>query len=460
MSAHPRFAILALAFPLALGIVSQRAAAQVADFRARLDSLFTLLDRNQRTMGAITIRKSGRILYQRTIGFRDSATSGWLPSDDETTFRVGSVTKPLTAVLIYQLVEERRLSLDTKLSPYFPQIPGSDSITIRDLLGHTSGLTDYAQGMDVMVPLDRAALLRRISAQPLQFPPGTQRRYSNSNYLLLGYVVEAVTRSTYDEQLQRRIVNRVGLRRTHLGGAVAPAANDSRAYYFNDGHWEPQPDHVIQNAGAAGGVISTSLDLTLFLSALFQHRLISAASMSEMTNGYFDGSRRNGKGLGPFSIPGTAKSGFSHDGSIGAHASLIGHVPEDSLSLALTINGYNYPQNRIFFQVWGILYGTGVPLPSFTPVTLDDSTAAAVAGVYSAAGYGLTIVVRRTGATLSAQTDGQDSFPLTYVGQNQFLFIPDGILIEFAAAVEGVSPRFTLYQQHAAIPFTRTTRIP
>ena len=206
MSNRSRFALLAVAVLVALGIVPRRAVAQAANFDARLDSLFTILDTNRRLMGAITIRKADRILYDRTIGYRDSSASSWVRSDSETQFRVGSVTKPFTAVLIYQLVDDHRLSLDAELSRFFPQISGSDSITVRDLLGHTSGLPDYTQDMDPMVALDRAALLQRISAKPLQFRPGTRRRYSNSNYLLLGYILEAVADSTYEAQLQIHIV--------------------------------------------------------------------------------------------------------------------------------------------------------------------------------------------------------------------------------------------------------------
>lgn len=456
MSNRLQFALVAWLAVAAFDNFARVARAQPANFSTRLDSLFTILDSHQRLMGAITIRKADRVLYERIIGYRDSSESGWMRSDSLTEFRIGSVTKPFTAVLIYRLVDDRRLTLDTHLSRFFPEIRASDSVTVRDLLGHTSGLPDYARGIDPMSALDRAALLQRIADKPLQFRPGTQRRYSNSNYLLLGYIIEAVTDSTYAAQLRRHIVDRIGLRRTRLGDSKAPTANESRAFYFDRGHWERQPDHALENAGAAGAIISTSNDMSRFLAALFQERLISRGSLFEMTNGFDDGSRRSGKGLSPFAIPGTAKSGFSHDGSIGAHSALVGYVAEDSLAVALTINGHNYPQNRIFFLVWNILYSTGAALPSFTPVALADTVATPLVGVYSAAAYGLTITIRRPGARLEAQAEGQDPFPLTYVGKNRFQFVEAGILIDFDAAVEGVSPRFTLYQQHGVIPLTRT----
>lgn len=450
---HHVFFAFALALIFGAGLV--RAAAPAPDSRARLDSLFTILDASQRMMGSVTVRKGNRVFYQRSIGYRDSTASGWIPSDSLTEFRIGSVTKPFTAVMIYQLVDEKRLRLDTKLSKFLPQLASADSVTIKDLLGHTSGMPDYTQGMDPMVKLDRDALLKRIASRPLQFSPGTKRRYSNSNYLLLGYVIESVTKSNYDVQLEKRIVDRAGLERTHFGGAVTPARNESRAYFFNGGRWELQPDHVIENAGGAGGIVSTSSDMSLFLAALFQGRLISKASLAEMTHGFDDGTRVNGKGIGPFSIKGTSKTGFSHDGGIGAHSALVGYVPEDSLSLALTVNGHNYPINRVFSLVWNILYGTDMPLPSFTPAALTSATATSLVGAYASDAYGLKITIRRAGDGMEGQTEGEAPFPLTYIGKNRFVFERDGILVEFADAVAGASPQFTLYQQLYAIPLAR-----
>ena len=432
-----RHACLCLVFALPFLLPSGRATAQAPDSRARLDSLFTILDTHHRMMGSVTVRKGGQVFYQRAIGFRDSTAQGWIRSDNETQFRIGSVTKPFTAVLVYQLIDEKRLSLDGTLSGFVSQLASADSVTIRDLLGHTSGLPDYTQGMDPMVSLDRDALLERIAAHPLQFTPGTRRRYSNSNYVLLGYVIESVTKSTYAAQLEKRITKPLGLTRTRVGGPVMSAGNESRAYFFTGGHWARQPDHVIENAGAAGGVVSTTGDMTRFLSALFGGRLISKASLAEMTNGFDDGKRKSGKGISPFTIPGTPKAGFSHDGGIGAHSALMGYVPEDSFSLALAINGHNYPMRQVFFSVWNILYGTGAALPSFTPVALPAKTAASLAGAYAADAYGLKIAIRRNGDGMEGQTEGQDPFPLAYIGNHRFVSDAAGILIEFATRLTG-----------------------
>jgi D-alanyl-D-alanine carboxypeptidase len=445
---------------LLLAALPAAATAQAPNARLRLDSLFDILETNQRVMGTVSIRRGDRVLYQRSLGYRDSAATGWVRADSATMYRVGSITKPFTAVMVYQLIDERRLTLDTKLSRFFPQLPHADSITIRDLLGHTSGLPDFTQGMDVRRSLTRDSILTRIATMPAPFRAGTRRRYNNSNYVLLGYIVESVTSSSYAVQLERRIARRAGLKRTRFGGAVDPARNESRAYYFGDNQWQRQADDAIDNADGAGAIVSTTSDLTRFLAAIFAGRLISPSSRHELTHGFVEETRTNGKGLGPFTIPGTTKSGHSHDGSIGAHTALMGYVPEDSLALALTINGHNYPINRVFFQVWDILYGTAAPLPTFAPVPLPDSIATPLVGTYTAPDYGITIAVRRTGQALEAQTVGQDPFPLTYIGDRRFLFVPAGIMIEFGVPTSGSADRFTLFQQKLAIAFRRREPAP
>lgn len=450
----PRSRNAVVCFALVFLPFAGTAAAQSGFDRARMDSLFDVLERNDRMMGAVTVRKGERVIYQRALGLRDAETRS--PADAETMFRVGSVTKVFTAVMIYQLVDEKRLGLDTPLARFFPRVANAGRITIADLLGHTSGLPDYSAGMDRRTPLTAAELARRIESLPAAFEPGTRWQYSNTNYTLLGFIVEAVTRSTYGEELGRRIVRRAGLRRTRYGGAVNPAANEARAYFYEDGGWKLQPDESLEVAAGAGAVVSTTADLTRFIAALFAGRLVSAASLAEMQRGITDPSGyAHGKGFSPFTVPNTGRSGFSHNGSVGAFTAVLGYVPRDSLAVALTINGHNYPQNRVFFAVWGILYGTPVTLPSFAPVPLADTALAPLEGIYTSAAYGLTITVRRTADGLQAQTEGQDPFPLTAVGPRTFVYVKDGILVEFREPVDGAAPGFALFQQTAAVALTR-----
>jgi CubicO group peptidase (beta-lactamase class C family) len=450
-----RFAVrAAIATVLATG--KPLASQPVADARrmtARLDSLFTIMESHERLMGTVTVRRGGRVLYQRSIGYRDSVSTGGNRADRGTAYRAGSLAKPFTATLIYQLRDQGRLSLETPLARFFPALPASDSITIRHLLGHTSGLGDHTAGLDLRVPITRDSILRRIAARPRAFRPGTQRRYNNSGYWLLGEIASAVTGTPLHALLDARIAKPLGLTRTRFGGEVAPARNEARAFYFTDGRWTLEPDDAMEIAGGAGALVTTSDELTRFLVALFAGRLLSPSSLFEMTNGFADATRVNGKGLSPFFIPGTEKTGYSHDGSMGAFTAMMGYVPADSVAVAFTLNGHNYPQRRLFFHIWDIVYGSDAPLPSFAPMALSDSLAQAFVGAYGTGGLVITVRTRADG--LEAQTTGQDSFPLTYIGARRFVNVPSGILIEFAEPQQGRSPRFTLFQQKAEAALDR-----
>ncbi len=439
----------------AAALPARAAEAQAPGFRERLDSVFTRFDRHARMMGSVTIRRGDRVLYQRSLGYRDSVGDGWVRADSATAYRVGSVAKPFTAVLIYQLIDEGRLTLETSLATFFPSIAQADRITIRDLLGHTSGLPDHTQGLVSTVPIAPDSVLQRIAARPLHFPPGTRRQYSNSNFYLLGRIVEQLGSTPLERRLQQRIVAPLALRRTYLGRSVDAAHNEARAYYFSDGHWELQEDDAIGNAGGAGAVVASSADLATFLTALFAGRLISPGSLHEMTTGFSTGTVRNGKGLSPFALGVSGREGFSHDGSIGAHTAVVGYEPQDSLAVAIVVNGHNYPINRIFFHAWRALYGAPDTLPTFVPLAVPDSIAAAVAGDFHAPDWGIALVVRSRGGAVEAQSPGQSAFPLVYLGGRRFMNERDGILLEFGAPVGGRAPALTLLQQKYQIPMER-----
>ena len=144
------------------------------------------------------------------------------PSTDQR-FRVGSVTKTFTATIVLQLVAERRLRLSDTIERHLPGVvPGGKKITIRQLLNHRSGLANFTDYGDWLQRASRSPSFRPIdtlrfaAAQPLDFPPGSEWRYSNTNYIALGLVIEKTTGNTYQEELERRILDPLALKRTEL----------------------------------------------------------------------------------------------------------------------------------------------------------------------------------------------------------------------------------------------------
>jgi D-alanyl-D-alanine carboxypeptidase len=222
------------------------------------------------------------------------------PMEARLCFRAGSLTKSLVATVVLQLVAESRLSLADTLERWLPGIlPYGDQVTIRQLLGHTSGVPHHwatieralygsRQGrLHAWTPQELVAL---VAGRPPDFPPGTAWSYSNTGYILLGMVVETAGDATLAQELQRRIVEPLGLRRTCLPGDAELPGPMSRGYSLRVGPGGealdgPLLDFTVQSpswAWAAGALVSNLEDLVGFFRALLGGRLLPPRLLAEM----------------------------------------------------------------------------------------------------------------------------------------------------------------------------------
>lgn len=427
---------------------------QAADV-ANLDRLFDTLEQNRRLMGSVSLTRNGVVLYSRAFGFREQTAGTTLRSDRETMYRIGSITKVFTATMIFQLIDEKRLTLDTKLSRFFPRIANADQITIAHLLCHCSGIPSLETGEWIYQPQTKAQMLARFEALKPEYAPGERSTYSNTGYVLLGYIIEAATRSSYDQQLRKRITRRIGLKRTRYGGAIHPARNHARAFAWDEGKWTAgREEHPSVSAGA-GAMLSTPSDLTRFIHALFTNRLTSAAAVREMLTPYSGKLQGSEKGVSVFTLQrGLDKKAYQHLGGIDGFMSNVTYLPDDGTALAISVNGFNYPINKVFWTLVNTVYGKPGHLPSFTPMVLSAETLARYAGTYALPQAGMTFTIAVSGEQLTAQLHGQDAFPIVAISDTMFTHEPSGIIIEFQPDATG----FTFHQGRSEGRFTRAPR--
>jgi CubicO group peptidase (beta-lactamase class C family) len=426
---------------------------------AKLDRAIATLESNQRLRGSVAITKDGKVVYSRTFGLRDDRKK----VDPETMIRIGSITKVFTAAMIYQLIDEKKLTLTTPLDRFFPEIPNAQRITIAHLLAHATGIPNYPKSADysspdswIHHPQTKAQMVARFAADKPDFEPGTKVSYSNANYVLLGYIIEAVTHSTYDRQLQKRIARPLGLRRTRFGGHVDPANNEAHSYTFDDGKWVESPEDSPSIAAGAGAITSTPQDLGKFITALFAGRLIRPGSVHEMITPFsaaLDGVERKGVVVSTLHR-GLEKTIYSHLGGIDAFSSNLVYFPEDKVAIAITLNGQNYPMGKLFWLLADSYYGRSATIPNFEPITLPADTLEQYKGVYSFKQIGMDITVTRDGDQLRAQATGQDAFPLEAIGETLF-WDRSAILIEFRRGDDGKVASITLYQGRSEMNFVR-----
>src|SRR5580698_113597 len=146
--------------------------------------------------GVALVAQKGKILLEQGYGYKNATTKSL--NDSNTVFQIGSITKQFTSAIILQLQEQHKLSVQDKLSKYIPDYPNSDSITIENLLTHTSGIYNYTNDDAYMqntsaTPIKLETLISLFKNKPLDFSPGTKYSYSNSGYVLLGYIIERIT---------------------------------------------------------------------------------------------------------------------------------------------------------------------------------------------------------------------------------------------------------------------------
>ncbi|MDQ3714052.1 MAG: beta-lactamase family protein [Acidobacteriota bacterium] len=402
--------------------------AQTLD-KAKLDQFFDRLDEKNKAMGSLTLAKDGKVLYSRSIGYSQINDSRKKPSTAATRYRIGSVTKTFTAVMIFQLVEKGKLNLSDTLDKFFPQIPNAGKITIAQMLAHRSGIYDLVKDRDFrswkMNAKTKDEMLAIIAKGKPVFEPGEKTEYSNSGFLLLGYIVEKVGGKPYQNALKERITERIGLKDTYLGtGKTDVGKNESFSFNYI-GDWKQETETDLSIPGGAGAIISTPSDLTKFIQALFDGKLVSPANLAAMKP------IKDEYGSGIILFPLDGKTFYGHDGGIDGFSSLLIYQPEEKLALAYSINGKGYAATKIVDGVLDIYQNKPFQIPAFETVAVSPEVLDKYVGVYSSPEIPLKLTITRDGSTLQVQATGQPSFPLEATAQDKFKIESRGIVLEF-----------------------------
>lgn len=244
----------------------------------KLGTFFRRLASHDRFSGAVLLQHGSQVVYRHAFGYADRENR--LRNRVTTKFNLGSVDKMFTAVAIMQLVQAGQVALDAPISRYLPDYPkpAGDEITVAELLTHTSGLGDYLQSpgffsttSQLLHPQD---YFPYIVNEPLLFRPGTRYQYSNSGYIVLGAIVEAVAGEGYFDYLRTHIFDVAGMIHTDFSARPHNASDRATGYTGPAGHRSANASILPIRGGPAGGGYSTVADLVAFADALQAHRLL------------------------------------------------------------------------------------------------------------------------------------------------------------------------------------------
>lgn len=391
----------------------------------KIDSLLNYLASNNAFMGNVAIRENENIVFEKTYGFADVKNKKIANSD--TRYKIGSVTKTFTSVVILQLVEEKKLTLDTKLSRFFPTIQNSGDITIENLLNHSSGIYSFTNDADYSIyaksPKTRSELLKKIKAGKPAFEPGEKAEYSNSNFVILGWIIEDVTKKSYAENIDSRIVKKLGLKNT---GFASGAKNEAISYDWKGKNWQEAQKEDMSIPGGAGAILSSAPDLTNFINALFSGKLLKQPSLDLMTT------MEKGYGKGIFTMPFAERKFYGHAGGIESFTSTLMYYPKEKLSIAVLDNGQGYDKELIVIGILSIYYKMPYRFPNLKTAHVEIAVLKKYEGTYSDPNFPMKITIKEENGVLICQATGQSSFPLNPLSDTNFNFDPAGLELVFS----------------------------
>jgi CubicO group peptidase (beta-lactamase class C family) len=411
---------------LAVSLVSFSGFTQNID-KAKLDAYFDVLSSNNRFMGSVAIAQGDKVIYSKSVGFVDVEQA--IRANENSKYRIGSITKTFTAVLTLKALEENKLRLNQTIDKWFPTIGNADKITIEHLLRHRSGLHNHLDELVISnrhtQPITEKEMIEVIIKGGNDFEPDTKMAYSNPNYILLTYILEKIYKKPFSKLLEEKIANPLGLKNTYLGEKINPSKDECHSYTFLNNSWELAPELEVSQALGAGAMTSTPSDLVTFSHALFKGKLISESSLLQMKT------VQDFYGMGLIQMPFYDKTGFGHTGGIDGFRSVFAYFPTGEISFAYTSNGMNFTGNDISIAVLSAAFDKPFEVPEFKTYELTEEDLDNYLGVYSSKQLPLKMTITKVNSQLFGQGTGQPSFPLEAVGKDKFEFKQAGVVLEF-----------------------------
>lgn len=321
--------------------------------------------------GSVLIMEKGQVVFKGSYGYQNKELG--IKNTHDTKYRAYSITKAFTATVVLQLIEEGKLSLSDKLSNFYPDYPYANEITIENLLGHTSGIPDV---VDTDKTKDEATLMTFLSTFPLDFPPHSEWRYSNSNYYILGHIIKHITGKGYELAIEERILKPLGM--TNSGFHYNDLQDPKKAMgysFLSKENATPAMLYKTDQPFAAGAIYSTVGDLYSFSEALKNNTLIGKETMDlaiapQMGSPY-------GLGYEVGTMLDAPKIG--HSGGGPGFRSVMYRTIDEDITVIFIVNSENLP-----YAVTERIYASALKKTNEYPAdVLKEDALKALEGIYS-----------------------------------------------------------------------------
>jgi CubicO group peptidase (beta-lactamase class C family) len=436
----PRFALLVLL-----------AGSGLAQDAARMNQIVESHVTGHHFMGTVLVARGSQVLFSKGYG---SADLEWdVPNTPNTKFRLGSVTKQFTAASILLLEERGKLHVTDPVKKYLPDAPAAwDKMTIFHVLTHTAGIPNFTGFADYgkLAPFATtpAELVARFRDKPLDFEPGEQWKYSNSGYVLLGYLIEKVTGQSYEKFLRENIFALLGMKDSGYDSNTAIIAHRASGYTYGPNGFENDGFVHMSVPFSAGALYSTTEDLFKWEQGLFGGKLLQAASLDKMTtpfkSNYAFGLEVNTEGK---------HKAIEHGGAVQGFNTALAYYPEDKLTVAVLRNvaGVAPAPEAMAHELAAVAHGEAVQLQSERKeITLDLKAMSRLLGAYqfpamNAAGTGPAMVVFLDGNQMLSRLGSQAALP--YFAESETLLFAKAVDAQLEFPKDGdKASQVTLHQ--------------
>jgi CubicO group peptidase (beta-lactamase class C family) len=413
----------------------------------KLDELVGAYAKLGKFNGSAIVARHGKILMEKGYGFKNFRDSTL--NSPSTIYQIASVTKQFTSTLVLKLVELKKLALTDKLSKFYPGLAHGDSITIENLLTHTSGIIDHYNDSSSTpaTGTEEEKLLSTIKKYGLDFSPGTNWHYSNSGYQLLGYIIQRVSNLSYYESVRKYIFIPLKMDNSAFDFIHLVSKDKATGYWSFPASAVAEEATIIDSSGpfAAGAIYSTVEDLYKWHEGLQTYKIISKASLDKAYTPY-----KNNYGYGWMIDALYGNCIIHHSGDIWGFKSDISRIIKDDACIVLLNNIEDPDLGIITKKIFSILYNQPYKLPAKNEIRLSEEIQHKYVGTYEMQ-PGMLIKLTLEGGRLMATTDHKEEL----YAQKENNFIAESgdnqIEIEFVADATGKIDNLFFYKNDQKI---------
>jgi CubicO group peptidase (beta-lactamase class C family) len=329
-----------------------------ANISAKIDRYIKFEMRKQKIPGvSLAVVRNGKIAILKSYGFANLEHQ--VPVKPETIFQSGSIGKQFTAAAILLLVERGRLSLDDRITKFFPDAPPTwKDITVEHLLNHTSGLGDYPPAVDLRRDYTEDEFFEHFKKAPLSFAPGSDWDYSNVGYVMLGFLIRKVTGQYYGDFVLKNIFQRAGMTTARIISEADLVPNRASGYRLVNGELKNQEwVSPSTNSTADGSYYLSVLDLAKWDAALYSEKLLRQVTLARAwTPSRLSGGRQKSYGFGWHTDVIHKRRVMFHGGAWQGFKSFIVRFPDDKLTLMYFANSWETKDCKLARGLAAIFY--------------------------------------------------------------------------------------------------------